>query len=42
MLMNRTRTRISATRSALGGVVAFPLVTVSRGAFSGHHAHTGS
>lgn len=42
MLMNCTRTRVTATRSALGGVVAFPLVTDSLGAFSGHRAHTGN
>ncbi|WP_396641237.1 hypothetical protein [Microbacterium sp.] len=42
MLMNCAPTRITATRSALGGVVAIPVVTVSLGAFSGHRAHTGS
>ena len=42
MLMNCTRTRVIATRSVIGGVVAFPVVTVSLGAFSGHRAHTGS
>lgn len=42
MLMNCTRTGITATRSVRGGVVAFPVVTVSLGAFSGDRAHTGS
>ena len=42
MLINITRTGISATRSARGAVVAFPMVAVSLGAFSGHCAPTGS
>ena len=42
MLINITRTGISATRSAHGAVVAFPMVAVSLGAFAGHRGHTGS
>jgi hypothetical protein len=42
MLISITRTGITATRSARGGVVAFPMVAVSLGAFSGHCAPTGS
>lgn len=42
MMMNSTRTRVTATRSVSGGVVAFPTVTASLGAFSGFRVHTGS
>ena len=42
MLMNITRTGITATRSARGGVFAFSMATVSLAAFSGDRAHTGS
>lgn len=41
MMMNIAHTGITARRSALGAVVAFPVVTASLRAFPGGRAHAG-